>query len=55
MQRGCTFKCTLIKGAMLSLEDFVHYNFLFLHLYCYNCYYIRLNECCETRILWFES
>nr|DAR97170.1 MAG TPA: hypothetical protein [Caudoviricetes sp.] len=28
MQRGCTFKCTLIKGAMLSFENSVHYNFL---------------------------
>nr|DAE75668.1 MAG TPA: hypothetical protein [Caudoviricetes sp.] len=45
MQRECTFKCTLIKSAMLSLENSVHYkNFLFL----YSCYYIRLNECCET-------
>nr|DAT39728.1 MAG TPA: hypothetical protein [Caudoviricetes sp.] len=25
MQRGCIFKCTLIKSAMLSIENSVHY------------------------------
>nr|DAX50442.1 MAG TPA: hypothetical protein [Caudoviricetes sp.] len=38
MQRGCTFKCTLIKGAMLSFENFVHYTaFCFIVIISIKC------------------
>nr|DAV74016.1 MAG TPA: hypothetical protein [Bacteriophage sp.] len=36
MQRGCTFKCTLIKGAMLSLEYSVHYIFMLVIYFGYD-------------------